>query len=129
MLDEDHGLMGPEFSNLPISASQPDEQLHPSTAPVAEHAPAVVQIENNEDPTAEPVLTEVGALDPSISAVVRHMNEIKRTEKIEEKNLRQYESFATPRCHLTSTQASDCFDPDVGSATFLKHTALKVGTM
>lgn len=99
MLDEDHGLLGPQPSTQPAYSPQPDDlrpQAQPATTvPVAELAQVCAQAANTDAAMAEPDQPEVEVLDSSIAAVVRRMNAIKRAEKIEEKNLRQYESFAT----------------------------------
>ncbi|QCO55367.1 site-specific integrase [Pseudorhodobacter turbinis] len=49
-----------------------------------------------ESPAVPPLLcpeVDAGTLDPDMQAVVSRMNEMKRSEGIEEKTLRQYESF------------------------------------
>lgn len=91
MCQDDPGLMGAvaddpptpvsiEVCPAPAAASyvQPDQPAHPPALPAPlSHSLA-------DEPT----------LDPTISAIVQRMNEIKRSENIEEKTLRQYESFA-----------------------------------
>jgi integrase len=64
--------------------SEPKAETPPSPL-TAEHIP---EIETND-------------LDPSLMAVVKRMNEMKRDEGIEEKTLRQYESFVSLFSTLT----------------------------
>jgi len=61
------------------------------------------QAETPPSPLTEEHIAEVKthALDPSLIAVVKRMNEMKRDEGIEEKTLRQYESFVSLFSTLT----------------------------
>lgn len=117
MLDNDYGLLGPGAAALPPRALTPHEQ-HPHTphasVPVAATALIVKPTSNDEHDPIDLPQAEEQAFDPSIAKVVQRMNEIKRTEKIEEKNLRQYESFATLFTLLTGiTDVRLIRQPDV----------------
>lgn len=102
MFQDDPGLMGALTDDPPapvsieacpapaaISFIQPDQPANPPALP------APVSHTHADEPP----------LDPTISAIVQRMNEIKRAENIEEKTLRQYESFANLFTCLTGSSS------------------------
>jgi len=68
--------------------------LGPEPKPQAETPPSPLTVEHIAE-------VKTHALDPSLIAVVKRMNEMKRDEGIEEKTLRQYESFVSLFSTLT----------------------------
>lgn len=89
------GLMGTEIAKLHITAPSTAQPISlPETShcemPARNHTLFAGACTN----TTTPAIVDNSPFDATISAVVQRMNESKRSEKIEEKTLRQYESFA-----------------------------------
>lgn len=80
----------------------------PDEVPLAKSVPSSQSMQGQAQPREEPDFREhedeAPILDPSVFAVVARMNDFKRDEEVEEKTLRQYESFATLFVRLTGIE-------------------------
>lgn len=92
----DPGFLGPEPVAAPSvlpplpAVERPEARIEP--IPLPETAPAALM---PPQPDTSALPASDFPLDCTIAAVVGRMNELKRSEKVEEKTLRQYESFAS----------------------------------
>ncbi|WP_226941844.1 site-specific integrase [Pseudooceanicola spongiae] len=102
-----------KIANLWISGKRAAWERHPDALhaieevadTLAKNVTSFLEVSEPPSPKAEnPAPVEDTGLDPSITAVVERMNAIKREDGIEEKTLRQYQSFASLFTLLTGIQ-------------------------